>query len=279
MIALQARHNQQKFIAAVTHQFIGRAYILFQRRRERRENGVARNVPVYVVVHLEIIQIDHRDARRRKHGIFQFFFVKAAVVYPRQHVGIRLFVVPVEAGEKLFFARKVQKRFRIEFAQQFHYAWNAVDFRISCDCLIYAVLRKFQLYLVFFALIRAGRNAVIARTLRAPERIARAVEFFRIFPRTYPTDFVFMQNPHHVEYLAVTTHLFFGFRHGKNAFFLHDFLPACSPARQNKLRRTTTIRSAAFCSMPLAVCRKIPARRILRRTTSTRSSAGTGIYF
>ena len=78
-----------------------------------------------------------------------------------------------------------------------------------------------------------------------------------------------MQNPHHVEYLAVTTHLFFGFRHGKNAFFLHDFLPACFPARQTKLRRTTMIRSAAFCSMPLAVCRKIPARRILRRTTSS----------
>ena len=56
-----ARHHKQEFIPAITHQAVRLTDTAYNRRRHRHQHFIARHMPIYIIVGLKIIQIEHRD--------------------------------------------------------------------------------------------------------------------------------------------------------------------------------------------------------------------------
>ena len=143
------RHDEQKFVAAVADQTVGGADALFDTLRERRQHKVAGAVSVHVVIYLEVVEVDHRDPGGQD-GRAEFFFVKTAVVDPRHHVGIGLFVKVVDVREEFFLSGEVDQPLRVVPTQKFHHIGRAVRLEIVRDDLIDPATRKFEFQGVLF---------------------------------------------------------------------------------------------------------------------------------
>ena len=177
--------HQQQLIAAVPHQKIRAPDVFLDDGSHGLQHLVAGLMAVGVVAELEIVQIDHGNARRQE-LVAQVVLIIAAVVRAGQRVGID---PPV--GDELPVQAAVHGLHHLD------HAGHAVHFHIPRSGIVHPSVGRFQL--VFLALVdqRFPADAAGAGVLVLPWGRARLL-FQRFFG----------QEPHHIVHLAVTGHFF-----------------------------------------------------------------------
>ena len=174
---------------------------------------------VYVVVQLEIIQIDDHHACPRHINFLDRIFEIPSVMCSRQSILIQLIRIAGQLINKLFTALRIDQGIHIQLLDHFHDIRLMIDLHIFGKHLIQGGIHIFQLYLHFSLHGSFSGNTVVTAFVLLPEAVTFAA--VRISLKAVRKQPFHADHTHNIKDLPHRCHIVFHFLHCQIVFHFH----------------------------------------------------------
>ena len=208
------RHQEQKFISAITDQGVFITHTVSDHQHQRFQYRVPGIVTAGIVVELEIIEVNHGYAALLSRSL-DLIFIVAPVVSTGQGINVEFIVVAVQLVLKLIPPLRVNEAVVAHMTHQFHDTWLSIHFHIAGRYFIKIIFFIFQFGPLYPVLINFSGNTVFTGLALLPVVIATTMVqlshliFFCLIVSSQ-TKIHSIQQTHHRKHFAVKIHLFLG---------------------------------------------------------------------